>query len=336
VVGSVIDLSSTSESPTGDVLNWQNLEEEDDKVGAFRNNPSVLPVGGYAYDWERMVMYVNVGANPNDRQLGISCVGHFIITLRSANPSKVTVHNLRLIGFARSAVSILGAASYWHLYSNEFYANGGMYNVTAKWYSGSGIVMSQNANNIEIDNNRIIQTFDSPITPQHFGGSAGGHLHDLHFHDNFINGWALGAVEMSDFGTNNQFSNITIEDNTAINGGRGFSRTGDTPQGFTDGIQVRGGNRGAFTTLIIRRNKVNAYNSNILIGGNNFTNAVIVEGNTLSGADYGINNQRPNNANINATSDALCGNRVQIHDTASGSHYLNDTFSTARCPIDQP
>ena len=63
--------------------------------------------------------------------------------------------------------------------------------------------MSQNANHVEIDHNHIIQTFDSPITPQHFGGSSGGYLHDLHFHDNFIDRWALGAVEMSDFGTNN-------------------------------------------------------------------------------------------------------------------------------------
>jgi hypothetical protein len=315
------------------VLDWQNLEAAGNRIDAFRSDPTVLPVGAYAYDWEQKVMYVNVGADPNQRPLGISCAGYFVNTPWGAGPSKVTVHNLRLIGFAKAAVSILGQASDWHLYDNELYANGGMYNANAKWYFGSGIVMSQHANNIEIDHNTIIQTFDSPITPQHFGGSTGGNLHDLHIHDNFIDRWALAAVEMSDFGTNNQFSNITIENNIAINGGHGFSRTGDTPQGYTDGIQVRGGQSSVFSYLAIRGNKVNAYNSNVRIGGSNFTSAVIVDGNVLSGAQYGINNQRPNIASIDATANTLCGNRVQVYDTATASQYLDDTLLPTACAI---
>ena len=47
---------------------------------------------------------------------------------------------------------------------------------------------------------------------------------------------------MPDFGAHNRFSNILIENNLAVRGGQRFSRTGDSPQGFTDGIQVRGGN----------------------------------------------------------------------------------------------
>ena len=333
VVGNVIDLSSTHESPTGDVLNWQNLEAVGDKIGTFRSDPTVLPVGSYAYDWQKFVMYVNVGANPNNRQLGLSCVGRLINTLGGAGPSKVTVHDLRLIGFARDAINILGNAGSWRIHDNELYANGGMYNVSSKWYFGSGIQMSQNTHDIEIDNNRIIQTFDSPITPQHFGGSSGGYLHDLHFHDNFIDRWALGAVEMSDFGAHNRFSNILIENNIAINGGQGFSRTGDTPQGYTDGIQVRGGNTSQFSGLTVRGNKIAAYDANVLIGGNNFTDAVILEGNTLSGAAIGIDNRRPNNATVDATSNVLCGNKVQIADTAAGSHYAGNTLRPGPCAI---
>ncbi len=333
VVGNVIDLSSTRESPTGDVLNWQNLETEGDKIGVFRHDPTVLPVGSYAYDWQQFVMYVNVGANPNDRQLGISCVGHFINTLPGAAPSRVTVHDLKLIGFARAGINIIGDSSYWRVHHNRLYAMGGMYNVKSKWYFGSGIQMSQHANNIEVDHNRIIQTFDSPITPQHFDGSVGGYLYDLYFHDNYIDRWALGAVEMSDFGAHNRFANILIENNVAINGGKGFSRTGDTPQGFTDGIQVRGGDSSSFSGLAIRGNKVNAYNANVLIDGNNFANAVALENNTLSDAQYGIRNRRPNDANIDASYNTLCGNAVQIADKAAGSQYLGDTLRVAPCTV---
>lgn len=333
VVGNVIDLSSTQESATGDVLNWQNLEAVGDKIGTFRNDPTVLPIGSYAYDWQRFVMYVNVGANPNNRQLGIACVGRLINTLNAASPSRVTVHDLRMIGFARDAVNILGNAGYWRIHDNELYANGGMYNVSSKWYFGSGIQMSQNVHDVEIDNNRIVQTFDSPITPQHFGGSSGGYLRDLHFHDNFIDRWALGAVEMSDFGAHNRFANILIENNVAINGGKGFSRTGDTPQGYTDGIQVRGGDSSSFSGLTVRNNKINAFDANVFIGGNNFSDAVILDGNTLSGAQYGIQNLRPADATIDASYNTLCGNTVQIADKAAGSQYVGDTLRTGPCAI---
>ena len=331
VVGNVIDLSRTQESATGDVLNWTSLQAVGNLISAFRSNPTVLPVGSYAYDWQQRVMYVNVGAEPNNRRLGISCVGRFINTLTSSGASKVTVHHLRMIGFAREAINIVGSASYWHVYDNKLYAMGGMYNIPSRWYFGSGIQMSQNANHIEIDHNRIVQTFDSPITPQHFAGSAGGYLHDLHFHDNFIDRWALGAVEMSDFGAHNRFSNILIENNIAIRGGRGFSRTGDTPQGYTDGIQVRGGNSSKFSGLTVRGNKVNAYNANVLIGGNNFTDAVVLEGNTLLDASYGIQNRRPDNATIDAAYNTLCGNTVQVADKATGSQYLGDTLRAGPC-----
>jgi hypothetical protein len=333
VVGNVIDLASTRESPTGDVLDWQNLEAVGDKIGAFRSDPTVLPVGSYAYDWQQFVMYVNVGANPNGRQLGISCVGRLINTLAASSPSRVSVHGLRLIGFARDAINILGGAGYWRIHDNELYAMGGMYNVVSKWYFGSGIQMSQDTHDIEIDNNRIVQTFDSPITPQHFGGSTGGYLHDLHFHDNFIDRWALGAVEMSDFGTHNRFANILIEDNIAINGGQGFSRTGDTPQGYTDGIQVRGGDSSSFSGLVVRNNKISAFDANVYIGGNNFSDAIILDGNTLSGAQYGIQNDRPAQAAIDASYNTLCGNGVQIADKSTASRYLGDTLKSGPCAI---
>ena len=331
VVGSVIDLSSTHESPAGDVLAWQNLEAVGDKLGIFRSDPTVLPVGGYAYDWEQLVMYVNVGADPNHRQLGISCVGYFVNSLRGERPFRVSIHNLRLTGFARDAVNIMGDANHWHIHDNDIYAMGGMYNVRSKWYFGSAIQMSQDANNIEIDHNRIIQTFDSPITAQHFARSNGGYVHDLRIHDNFIDGWALGAVELSDFGASNRFSNITIEDNVAINGGQGFSRTGDTPQGYTDGIQVRGGGRSTFSNLVIRRNRISAHDSNIVIGGNNFADAIIIENNVLSDARYGIRNRRAHNASIRATGNTLCGNTVQIDDAAAGSHYVNNKLVAEGC-----
>jgi hypothetical protein len=293
----------------------------------------VLPVGSYAYDWQQFVMYVNVGANPNNRQFGISCVGRFIGTMAGAAPSKVTVHHLKLIGFARSGINVIGNSSYWRIHHNRLYAMGGMYNVSSKWYFGSGITMSQNANHVEIDHNRIVQTFDSPITPQHFGGSINGYLHDLHFHDNYIDRWALGAVEMSDFGSHNRFANILIENNVAIRGGQGFSRTGDSPQGYTDGIQVRGGNTSSFSGLTARNNKINAYDANVYIGGNNFANAVVLDGNTFLEAQYGIQNLRPADANIHASYNTLCGNTVQISDKAAGSQYLGDTLRTGPCAI---
>jgi hypothetical protein len=278
-------------------------------------------------------MYVNVGTTPNGRRMGISCVGHFINTLRGAMPSKVTVHNLRLIGFAREGINILGSASYWRIHHNKLYATGGMFNIPSSWYFGSGIQMSENANHIEIDHNRIVQTFDSPITPQHFAGSLGGYLHDLYFHDNYIDRWALGAVEMSDFGAHNRFSNILIENNVAVRGGQGYSRTGDTPQGYTDGIQVRGGNTSSFSGLTARNNKINAYNANVYIGGNNFSNAVLLDGNTLLEAQYGIQNLRPADATIHANYNTLCGNTVQIADKASGSQYVGDTLRSGPCTV---
>jgi len=333
VVGNVIDFTNTKDSPVGGVLNWQNLEAVGNRIGMFRGNPGVLPVGSYAYDWQQKVMYVNVGAGPNGRRLGISCVGHFINTPRGAMPTKVTVHHLKLIGFAREAVNMVGDASYWRIHHNKLYAMGGMFNIPSSWYFGSGIQMSEGANNIEIDHNRIIQTFDSPITPQHFAGSAGGYLHDLHIHDNYIDGWALGAVEMSDFGSHNRFANIVIENNVAVHGGQGFSRTGDSPQGYTDGIQVRGGNSSSFAGLVVRRNKVNAYNANVYIGGNNFANAVVLANNTFLEAEYGIQNLRPNDAAIDASYNTLCGNAVQIADKSAASRYQGDTLRSGPCPI---
>jgi hypothetical protein len=332
VVGTVIDFTNTKDSALGGLLNWQNLEAVGNRIGIFRSNPTVLPVGSYAYDWQQKVMYVNVGANPNGRRLGLSCVGHFINTLRGAMPTKVTVHHLRLIGFAREGINILGDASYWRIHHNKLYGTGGMFNIPSSWYFGSGIQMSENANHIEIDHNRIVQTFDSPITPQHFAGSVNGYLHDLYFHDNYIDRWALGAVEMSDFGSHNRFANILIENNVAIRGGQGFSRTGDTPQGYTDGIQVRGGNTSSFSGLTARNNKVNAYNANVYIGGNNFANAVVLDNNTFLEAQYGIQNLRPADATIHASYNTLCGNAVQIADKATGSQYVGDTLRTGPCP----
>lgn len=332
VVGNVVDFSKRVESTTGDVLTWQNLEEEGNKIGVFRSNPTVLQKGRYAYDWQKKVMYVNVGANPNERTLGISCVGRFINTHPGSASTNVAIHNLNIIGFSRVGVNLTAKSSNWRIHNNNFYGIGGMYNVPSKWYFGSGVQMSENANNIEVDNNTFVQTFDSPITPQHFGGSSYGHLHDLHFHHNTIDKWALAAIEMADFGFNNRFSRITIEDNVAINGGRGFSAIGDSPSGVTDGIQVRGGsNSGKFTDLIIRRNKVNAFHDNIAIVGSNFTNGIIVNDNTLWGANYGIRNKRIHSADVYARGNKLCDNGTQIEDRSAGSQYTNNTLIDGTC-----
>jgi len=335
VVGNVIDLSSTKESPTGDVLNWYNLEDEGNKVGVFRSKPTVLPTGYYAYDWQQKVMYVNVGANPNNRKLGIACAARFIVTPSGASPSNVNIHDLRIIGFARAGINIGGGSNNWRVHDNIFYGVGGMYDTRMKWYLGSGIQMTERANNLEIDNNTLVQTYDSPITPQHFQGASNGNLHDILIHDNFIDRWALGAVELADWGTNNNtFNRITIEDNTAVNGGRGSSRTGDTPQGVTDGIQVRGGTRTSqFSNLVIRRNYVNGYDSNLYVGDIKFTNAITVQNNTLSGAKYGIrNNNWTGGAWVTATGNTLCKNNVQISDKSSRSQYIGNELLTSPCP----
>lgn len=331
LVGNVIDLSHTAESSTGDVLDWENLEEEGDKVGVFRANPGVLAARRYAYDWVAKKMYVNVGSDPNAKSLGISCVGRFLNTADGASPGYVTITNLRVTGFARSAINIREQSHHWKIFDTELYANGGMYNVTAQWYHGSGITLTHSANNHEIYNNTIVQTYDSPITAQHFGGSSNGHLRDIKIHHNTIDRWALGAVELSDFGTNNRFSRITIEDNVAVNGGKGFSRTGDFPQGTTDGIPVRGGAAAGsqFTDLVIRRNAIDSHDACLGFFGSNYVNPVIIEGNTLKNAAYGISNKR--SAQLNATGNVICGCQTPVLDPSGTFAAANNTI-LATCP----
>ncbi|MEZ4225215.1 MAG: hypothetical protein R3B13_29965 [Polyangiaceae bacterium] len=291
VVGNVIDLSSHVDSPEGDVLQWQNLEEEGNKIGVFRANPAVLPKGAYAYDWQQQVMYVNVGKNANTSQLGIACVGRFINTANNLAPGFVAVHDLRLIGFSRVAINLAGGAHYWRIHDLQLYASGGMYNTTSQWYFGSGVQMTQQVNNVEIDHNEFVETFDSPITPQHFGGSSGGNLHDIFVHDNLVDRWALGGVEISDFGTSNKFSAIRVWNNTMKHGGSGFSGIGDTPTGITDGVQVRGGAAGgSISGLSIIGNRIHAFDANVALSGNHFQDAVVLENNDLCGATTAVKN----------------------------------------------
>lgn len=327
IVGSVIDLSSINESPTGDVLNWYNLETEHDRIGTFQADPSVLPIGSYGYDWQNEMMYINVGADPNSRSIGISQVGRLFNT--TGNPSNVKIHGLRMIGFARSVMNIGGGSNHWHIYDNELYGNGGMYNVKEGWYHGSGIQPNSNASHLEIDHNTIIETFDSAITPQHFGGTSGHKLFNIYIHHNYVEKWSLGGVEIADWGTN-EIDSITIEDNTFVNGGKGYSGTGDTPQGKTDGIQTRGGNNGIsrVSRLTVRRNNINSHDAAFIVGGNTITDGVILEDNILWGSTYGIKNQRKDEAYILAKDNVLCDNQIQISDQASASVYINNTLST--------
>ncbi len=50
-------------------------------------------------------------------------------------------------------------------------------------------------------------------------------------------------------------------------------------------------------------------------------------------SQYGINNQRPQSVAIDASANTLCGNTVQIHDTATASQYVDDTLLPTACPI---
>ncbi|MBW2525363.1 MAG: hypothetical protein JRI23_14350 [Deltaproteobacteria bacterium] len=333
VVGNVIHFDDTTDSPHGSVLAWTNLEAAGDAIGAFLADPGSLGAGAYAYDWRSnpQRMYVNIGSDPNVTTLGVARVGRFINT--AGAPRDVEICNLSIIGFCRAAINITGAAADWSVHHNDLYAIGGMYNVKSGWYHGSGIQLAGNASGVEIRNNSIVQTYDSPITPQHFAGESGNTIADVLIRDNHIDRWALAAVELADWGTSdNHFRNIEIVNNVMESGGRGFSGLGDSPLGHTDGIHFRGNVPGSTVAgIAIVDNDVRAPHAALKIAGGTFVDGLVSTGNLYGEAEYGVRNQRPNDAHVTSTADSCCQCGTEVADGAAASAYFGFTTLDS-CP----
>lgn len=330
-VGAVINVGDTSGSPQGTVLNWTNLATP----GSF--TPASLPVGSYAYDWSSGVttMYVNIGSNANSAVIGISSCGRFISVPAAAAPNGVEVTNLRIIGFSKAGVNCVQSAANWHIHLNQFYATGG--NWAGTTYEGTGVQMANSANGIEVDNNLIEQTFDSPISPQHFGSTSGETINGVHIHHNTITYWALAAVEISDFGTGNTTKNVEVDHNIATGGGQGFSGIGHSV-GYTDGVHFRGDPTGTLSGINIHDNTLAAFDAGVAVRNNNASDSVLVTNNRLSSARYGIFNAQPS-VTIAATGNSMCANSVNdVHDVnqspstlLNGGTYSGNTTQAGAC-----
>ena len=333
IVGNVIDRDSVTESPVGDVLNWTDLQIDSkrkiDKLTPFVDNPKdYLKKGHYAFDWKANEMYVRLDDNPNNRRLGIACVGRFINT--EGDVRNVEVTNLRLLGFTRAGMNIRGNSGEWKVHNNEFYGIGGNYNKNSEWYFGSGVQMTQSADNVEVYRNTFVDTYDSPITPQHYGGSDDDWLEDLHFHSNYIDRFALGGIELADFGTDNRFKNIMIENNVIVNAGEGFSSSGDAPQGINDAIHVTGGaNGGKFWNLTIKNNDLDGNDAAINLKGNDYRTPVIIFGNQIRNSKIGLHHSGNQAPNAKVEGNWFCQNEQNV----VGNNYsvINTNYFTNSC-----
>jgi hypothetical protein len=346
LVGAVIDKASTAESPQGDVLKWYNLDSNDpgatpDLRAAFVAAPTVLPVGYYAYDYVGGVLYINVGGNPNTggRSFGVAGCGRFVSVQTGKSPANAQIHNLRLMGFARAGVNAVRGANNWRVHHNQLYANGGIYSTSNNAYSGSGVVLGNNASTMQVDHNLIEQTFDSPVSCTHISGANAEIIDSIHVHHNTIRKWGLAAIEVSDFGTNNITSNVNAEFNIATGGGTGFSATGDAPQGFTDGFQVRGGNtNGSITGLRCANSTLQSHDAAVGIHGNN--GDVLVTACRLSTSAFGLQNERTQVV-VTGSSNQFCQNTddvsqltgVAVNGSASGSTYSGNTTQAGECYV---
>lgn len=332
IVGNVVDLSDTSEWESGTVLNWTDLSAGA-RYDAFIAAPAGLALGSYAYDYVSRVLYVNVGADPNGRPFGVASVGRFIDS--TATSSRVTVHDLRIEGFAKVGVNIKSSTR-WRVHHNKLYGIGGAYHTTNNWYYGTGVQVSGSASDIEVDGNFILQTYDSPISPQHFAGAQNDNksIKRINIHDNYLEKWALAGVELAVWADNCNFEDIQIVNNVMVNGGAGFSKHGDDGD-RNDGIHVIGGahtgdvstftkSSGAEAPLVIRNNYINAFNHGVDIRGMYFpnptANKIIIDGNTIWGhapgstVGYGIRNIRAADACISSTRNHYCFNDVNFSD----------------------
>lgn len=329
--GAVINMSDTTGSAQGTVLNWGNATD-----GTIV--PATLPSGYYAYDATGDIMYVNLGVNlatVNAKTFGFGACARFITVPGGATPTTVEVSNLRVMGFGNAAINVVQGASHWHVHDNELYANGGFFTGTV--YEGTGIQCGGNANNIEIDNNLIQQTFDSPISPQHFNGSSGEVIDSIHIHHNTIQYWALAAIEIADWGSGNTISNVEVNNNVATGGGQGFSALGHSGGSFTDGCHMRGGSL-ALSGISIHDNTFNGYTSGIAARNGTASDDVLVYNNRLSSANYGIYNSQAG-ITIGATNNSFCNNATNdVHDVnqtpntlINGGTYSGNTTSATQC-----
>jgi len=242
-----------------------------------------------------------------------------------------------MIGFCRVGVNFNANASFAKVDHNTFYGSGGMFNTNPSnlWYFGGDIQTTTNVSNVEICYNETLQTLDSPISPQMIGGTVGCTMSDIWIHHNTITYWAVAAVEISDFGTDNKFINFRIEDNVMLKAGQGFNATGDSPQGFTDVVAFRNapGTRGLYSNITVSNNRMQGVNTGVSIIGAQgvFSSPLILNDNIISGSTFGVNNGRTANCSVLGNRNTFCGNQTAIKDTAAASLYQNSTINAGVC-----
>ena len=327
-VGAVINMNSTVESPQGDVLKWTDMSTPTAAKGR------AIGVGYYAYDWQNFVMYVNIGSNANagDQSFGITGSTHFIGVDAGNSPARVNIHNLRLLGYSNVGIAVVQGANHWHLFNLQLYGLGGFYAQSNSTYLGSGISMSHNANNIEVDNCLIEQTYDSPLTPQFF--SVGTFTLDtIHIHHNTLKYWALAAIEVSDFEpAGNTMSNFTFEYNYATGGGNGFSGSGHSP-GQVAGILFRGVNA-SWTNIVVQHNTIQTSDGNAIdIRNGSSTNPFTVDDNRCSNSTIGANNSASTVVHWNVTNSQFCVDGTPINPAVpgAGNTYSGNTTPGTEC-----
>lgn len=329
IIANVMNMSDTTGSPQGTLLNWV-----DASAGGF--SFSTIAANTYAYDLTNGIMYINLnGADPRTKTIGISSVSRFLTVSGGASPSKITFHHLRCIGFGRSVANFVRGSNQIRVHHNELYGNGYMYVDTV--YEGSGFEVSHTANNIEFDNNLIEQTGDSAISPQHFGGSTGGHIDNIHIHHNTIYTWALAGVEVSNFGDNtNRTTNLLIEYNRIVGGGTGFSGRGHAAsQNICAGVHFRG-NNGNYAGITIQHNTAQSFDDAIAMYGGTSSDAFVITDNRLSSSAKPIDNSVPTTIPMTVTNNYFCANTSNAITPASpgtGSTYSGNTTQAGECYV---
>lgn len=334
-VGCVINMSDTTGSAQGTVLRWTDMSTTPAPV------PSAIGVGFYGYDYTAGVMYVNVGANPNTKTIGIAACERFISVANGFGPGSVTIQDLRMIGFSYTGLNIAHESNNWRVTRCEFYAIGGGYVVSATAppgaYQGNAIQIAYNAHDIQIDNNLIEQTYACPVSIQHFSSGVNETSYNLSIHHNTIRYWGLAAFQILEAGSGASTSTVAIYSNIATGGGAGYSLVTDNP-GLTDGVQLRGATTNV-TGLNIHDNTIQAFDSNIAFRNGTTPGGVLVTSNRLSTAKQGILNNRTQ-ITVTAATNQLCAhslhdvndvNQTPTTTTINGGTYSGNTTQAGQC-----
>jgi hypothetical protein len=295
----------------GIALNWVH---GGDGVSSFvsRMNP-----GSYAYDHNGGIyVWLRDGGNPNSPDYRVEVATTSIGINVNFALFDLQVNNLKIIGCARQGSNIKNVINAEFINNFVQYC-GGAWDSSGNYYVGGGLQCTGGNRNILYERNVCVDVYDSPLSPQLPNDDTS--MQQIIMRRNVLGNFALGGVEVANWGQNSLIKDILIEENYIYGGGRGWSGTGDNDDN-TEGVIISG--RPSHANIRIVRNIIDDIDHCGVKVQDVDASGIEILQNQISRCRYGVRNfagqagYQEVNASFNEIS--ACSNYGILHDQRLG------------------